>query len=103
MSKKPRQKIRVLSSENLDSPAQMSQSEILEEHAKYEKENYDPTANLPDKEALIPARKSDVVTIRLTPSENQIISHLADENGLSKSAFIRMVVKNALKQKEYHR
>lgn len=103
MSKKPRQKIKALSPENLENPANMNQSEILKEHDAYDKENYDPIKNLQDKEILMPKKKSDVVTIRLTPSENQIISHLADENGLSKSAFIRMVVKKALKQEEYNR
>jgi predicted DNA binding CopG/RHH family protein len=103
MSKKQRQRIKVISPENLDTPAKMSQSDIQEEHKQYDKEQYDPLTNVNDKEVLLPKRKTDVVTIRLTPSENQIISHLADENGLSKSAFIRMVVKKALKQEEYHR
>lgn len=103
MSKRERQKITILTPEELKGDTQMSTTELLEEHEKYDKDHYDPTANLDNKEVLIPKKRSDIITIRLTPAENQVISNLADENGLSKSAFVRMVVKNALKHKEYTR
>lgn len=103
MSKKTRQRINVLTPESLEKPAKMKPSEILDEHKMYDKDQYHPLTNLTEKEVLIPKKKTDVVTIRLSPTENQLISHLANENGLSKSAFIRMVVKNALKQEEYNR
>jgi len=99
---KQRQKITVFSPEELHNNTKMSEEELLKEHEKYDKEKYDPIVNLDEKEVLLPKRKSDVITIRLSPAENQAISHLADENGLSKSAFIRMVVKKALKQEEYN-
>lgn len=102
MSKDKRLVAKALPSEDLSEPAKLSPSELLSEHHRYDPENYDPIKNLQDKEVLLPKKRSNVVTIRLTPSENQQISDLADENGLSKSAFIRMVVKNALKREDYH-
>lgn len=103
MSKEKRQKITILTPEELEGDAQISTTELLEEHEKYDKNHYNPIANLEDKEVLISKKRSNVITIRLTPAENQVISNLADENGISKSAFVRMVVKNALKQNKYTR
>lgn len=56
MIKKPRQKIKVMTEQDLDSPSQFSQSETLKEHDIYDQENYDPTSNLDEKEVHIPKK-----------------------------------------------
>lgn len=94
MNKKPRQKIVTKTDVSL---GQMPKKELLDQSEAFDPANYDPLANLNDKEVVVNKNKTDVVTIRLSTDENQLISELADENGLSKSAFIRMVVKKALK------
>ncbi|WEK53468.1 MAG: hypothetical protein P0Y55_12860 [Candidatus Cohnella colombiensis] len=100
MSKRPRQLIQVKPVDDASKLGQITKQELLAESEKYDQDNYNPIQNLADKEMLIPTNKSEVVTIRLSPQENQLISNLADENGLTKSAFIRMVVKRAIKEQE---
>lgn len=101
MSKKQRKNIKVQTLNNVSELGQTSKEKIMEESMLYDKDNYNPMNHLSEKEVLHPKNKSEVVTIRLSPDENKQIADLADENGLSKSAFIRMVVKRALKQEEY--
>jgi hypothetical protein len=101
MSKKLRQKIQVKTVNDTSRLNQTSKKELIADSNKYDKDNYNPLENLSEKEVLIPKNKSEVVTVRLSIQENKLISDLADENGLSKSAFIRMVVKRAIKEKEY--
>jgi predicted DNA binding CopG/RHH family protein len=101
MSNKTRQKIQVQTVTDASKLGQISKKELLADSEKYDADNYDPLKNLSEKEVLIPTNKSEVVTIRLSQQENKLITDLADENGLSKSAFIRMVVKRAIKEQEY--
>ena len=100
MSKKIRQKIQVQTISDASKLGQITKQELLSDSENYDQDNYNPIRNLSEKEMLIPTNKSEVVTIRLSPQENKLISNLADENGLSKSAFIRMVVKRAIKEQE---
>jgi predicted DNA binding CopG/RHH family protein len=103
MNKKRRQPIQVKTVNDASDLKQTTKDQLLADSEKFDKENYNPLNNLSDKEVLInKLNKTDVITIRLTPNENQLISDLADENGLSKSAFVRMVVKKALKEHEYN-
>lgn len=104
MNKKIRQPIQVKTVADASEFKQITKSELLADSEQFDKENYNPLENLSEKEIVLnknKINKSDVITIRLTPGENQLISDLADENGLSKSAFVRMVVKKALKEHEY--
>lgn len=101
MSNKERENIKVQTYNDVTDLGQISKEKLLEEALKYDKANYNPLDNIEEKEVLHSKNKSEVVTIRLTSDENKLISHFADENGLSKSAFIRMVVKKALKQQKY--
>src|SRR5690554_3349806 len=98
MNKKPRQKITTLSNQDVSKLGQITKNDLLNQSDQYDPSNYNPIENLSHKEVIINKNKSDVVTIRLSSQENQLISDLADENGLSKSAFIRMVVKKAIKE-----
>lgn len=98
MSKKERQKIDMIKTKDVSSLGQISDDDLLAESEKYDIENYDPLENIDKKEVLISKNKTDVITIRLTPQENHMISNLANENGLSKSSFVRMIIKRALKQ-----
>jgi hypothetical protein len=102
MNKKQRQQINLKSIQDVTELGQITKSDLLSESQEFDKDNYKPTNNLSEKEVLVNKNKSDVITIRLTAQENKLISDLADENGLSKSAFVRMVVKKALKETEYH-
>lgn len=95
---KARQKVKVKTVNDASELGQMTKQQLLEESEAYDQTTYNPINNLTKKEMLIPNKKTEVVTIRLSPQENQVISDLADENGLSKSAFIRMVVKKAIKK-----
>jgi predicted DNA binding CopG/RHH family protein len=103
MNEKQRQPIQVKTVNDASDLKQTTKDQLLADSEKFDKENYNPLNNLSDKEVLInKLNKTDVITIRLTPNENQLISDLADENGLSKSAFVRMVVKKALKEHEHN-
>lgn len=98
MNKKARQKIITQVVKDVSDLGYMTKQELLKESDQYDPENYNPIDNLDEKEVILSKNKTDVVTIRLSSQENQMISDLADENGLSKSAFIRMVVKKAIKE-----
>jgi predicted DNA binding CopG/RHH family protein len=102
MNKKQRYKILTKTEKDVSLLGKITKQEILKQSDDYDPSNYNPIDNLKDKEVLINKNKTDVVTIRLSSQENQLISELADENGLSKSAFIRMVVKKALREHEVH-
>jgi predicted DNA binding CopG/RHH family protein len=102
MNKRQRHKIITKTEEDISLLGKMTKKEILKQSDEYDPSNYNPIDNLRDKDVLINKNKTDVVTIRLSSQENQLISDLADENGLSKSAFIRMVVKKALREHEVH-
>lgn len=80
----------------------IDKNHLLQESEAYDPANYNPLENLADKEVILNKNKTDVITLRLSSYENQRISELADENGLSKSAFIRMMVKKALREHEIH-
>ncbi len=101
MSKKLRQKIQVKIVNDASKLNIISKKELLTDSENYDKDNYNPLENLSEKEVLKPKNKSEVVTVRLSIQENKLISDLADENGLSKSSFIRMIVKRAIKEKVY--
>lgn len=95
---KARQKVKVKTVSDASELGQMTKQQLMEESESYDQTAYNPLNNLTEKEMLIPNKKTEVVTIRLSPQKNQVNSDLADENGLSKSAFIRMVVKKAIKE-----
>lgn len=101
MNKKPRQRINVKTLDDVSHLNQISKKELLSESERYDKDSYNPLHNLAEKEVVVSKNKSDVVTIRLSKQENKLVSDLADENGLSKSAFIRMIVKRAIKEQRY--
>ncbi|WP_028308129.1 plasmid mobilization protein [Desulfitibacter alkalitolerans] len=99
MIKKPRRKINSKTVADVSTLGHISKDELLAESQLYDKDNYNPVRNLNQKVVLYPQNKTEVLTIRLTPKENALIKKLADENGLSKSAFLRMIVTKSLKQK----
>lgn len=101
MNRKPRQQINVKTVKDVSKLGHMTKEELLSESEKYDIDNYNPIDHNQEKEVLIPKNKTEVITLRLTPKENELIKNLADEKGLSKSAFIRMVLKTALKEEHY--
>jgi len=101
MSDGQRRKIRVKTVENVSSLGQMTDEELLADAKKYDKDNYNPLENLDDKEILVPDNRTEVITIRLTEKENEKIKKIAQENGISKSALIRMLVTRSLKKSDF--
>lgn len=97
MSKVPRRIIRVKSIDDVTSLGQITKEELLTDSEKYDKENYNPL-DAQEKEILVPDNRTEVVTIRLTKKENDHISRIAHENGLSKSALLRMLVTRSLRK-----
>ncbi|KKM12410.1 hypothetical protein SY88_04540 [Clostridiales bacterium PH28_bin88] len=101
MSKGSRRKIEVKTLEDVTSLGQISKDELLADAEKYDKECYNPLENLEEKEVLLPENRTEVITIRLTKAENEQITRLARENGLSKSALLRMLVTRSLKKSDF--
>lgn len=101
MSKGSRRKIEVKTLEDVTSLGQISKDELLADAEKYDKERYNPLENLEEKEVLLPENRTEVITIRLTKEENEQITRLARENGLSKSALLRMLVARSLKKSDF--
>jgi len=101
MSKGFRRKIKVKTLEDVTSLGQISKAGLLADAEKYDKERYNPLQNLEEKEVLLPENRTQVITIRLTKTENEQITRLARENGLSKSALLRMLVTRSLKKPDF--
>ncbi len=96
MNKSKRRKIQIKHYDDISDLGQILKEELLSDAEKYDKDNYNPLSNLYDKEILIPGKMTETITIRLTSQENEMIKKISAENGLSKSAFLRMIVKKTL-------
>lgn len=101
MNKAKRRQIQVKKVKDVSTLGQISKKELLADAEKYDKENYNPLGNLEDKEILTPANKTETITIRLTEQENEMIRKISAEYGLSKSAFLRMIVKRSLSKSDF--
>lgn len=101
MSKIQRKKIQAKTVNDVSSLCQISKEELLKDAEKYDKENYNPLENLDEKEVLVPENRTEVITIRLTQKENEQITKIARENGLSKSSLLRMLVTRSLKKFDF--
>lgn len=93
-----RNKIRVKTVPDVTQLEQVTKQQILADSMDYDKDNYNPLEG--DKEILIPDNRTEVMTIRLTPKENEAIKKIAQQNGLSKSSLLRMLVTRSLKNFE---
>ena len=93
-----RNKIRVKTVPDVTQLDQVTKQQILADSMEYDKDNYNPLDG--DKEILIPDNRTEVMTIRLTPKENEAIKKIAQQNGLSKSSLLRMLVTRSLKNFE---
>lgn len=93
-----RNKIRVKTVPDVAQLDQVTKQQILADSMEYDKDNYNPLDG--DKEILIPHNRTEVMTIRLTPKENEAIKKIAQQNGLSKSSLLRMLVTRSLKNFE---
>lgn len=98
MVKKERRKIIIENVDNATSLGQISKEELLRDSDKYEPENYNPLENIDEKVILVPDNKTEVITIRVTQQENELLKKYASRNRISKSAFLRAVVLKAIKE-----
>lgn len=101
MNKRERRQINVKSVGDVSVLGQTTKEQLLEDAVKYDVDNYNPLENLSEKEVILPDNRTEVITIRLTRQENDIIQKFARDNGLSKSAFLRMLVTRSLKKHDF--
>lgn len=101
MTSRKKRLIKIETMQDITELGQISKEELLADHEKYDKDNYNPLDNLDEKEILVPANRTEVITIRLTEKENEQIAKIALENGLSKSALVRMLVTRSLKKSDF--
>lgn len=97
MSNDKRKEIHIKTVDDISELGQINRADLIKESIQYDKENYYLLDHLDDKEIVSPTNKTEVITIRLTQTESENIKKVAIENGLSKSALVRMVVKRELK------
>lgn len=97
MSNDERKRIHIKTVDDISELGQINRADLIRESIQYDKENYYPLDHLDDKEIISSNNKTEVITIRLTQTESENIKKVAFENGLSKSALVRMVVKRELK------
>jgi len=99
--KKTRRKIPVKVVESVDSFGYVTDKELHAEFEFYEPENYNPLENIEEKEIVIPNNnKTETITMRFTKDEYDIININAKEKKVSKSTYLRMMLFNAINQKE---
>ncbi len=101
MGRRKRRTVKIETVKDVTELGQITKEELLADHEKYDKENYNPSDNLDEKEVLVPANRTEVITIRLTEKENEKITKIALENGLSKSALVRMLVTRSLRTSDF--
>ncbi|ATW26936.1 plasmid mobilization protein [Candidatus Formimonas warabiya] len=98
MNNKERRKIEIKRPEEVTTLKTVEKKDLLNDAELFDRDNYDPLKNLSEKEIIFPQKRTEIITIRLSQKENNQIRKLAEENGLSKSSFIRMLVKRSLKK-----
>jgi hypothetical protein len=101
MTEKQRRTITAKKVKEVSSLGQMTDEELMADAKKYDQDNYNPLDNMEDKEILIPDNRTEIITIRLTEKENDKIRRIAMENGISKSALVRMLVTRSLKKSDF--
>lgn len=101
MNNKERRKIEIKRPEEVTTLNGIEKKDLFKDVELFDQENYDPIKNLSEKEIIVPKNRTEIITIRLSQKENHQIRKLAEENGLSKSAFIRMLVKRSLKKADF--
>jgi len=101
MTKKGRKQIEIKSFNDISVLGETTKEQLLKESAQYDLENYNPLTNLNEKEIIAPDNRTEIITIRLTRQENELIQKIARDNGLSKSAFLRMLVTRSLKKHHF--
>jgi|GEM_PF-3070424 len=101
MTKKTRRQIDVKPMSDVSVLGQTTKEQLKNDSEKYDLENYNPLENLADKEVLLPDNRTEIITIRLTRQENELIQKRARDNGLSKSAFLRMLVTRSLRKSDF--
>lgn len=101
MTEKHRKTIKAKKVKEVSSLGQMTDEELMADAEKYDIDNYNPLENIEDKEILIPDNRTEIITIRLTEKENEKIRKIALENGISKSALVRMLVTRSLKKSDF--
>lgn len=99
MSKKKR-KIIIQNVDDVTSLGQMTNEELMHDSVRYDSDNYDPLDNIDEKVMLVPDNKSEIITIRLTQQENDLLKRYALNNSMSKSSFVRSLVLKALHDNE---
>lgn len=101
MTKKERRQINVKSVNDVSVLGQTTKEQLSKDATKYDIENYNPLENLNEKEVILPDNRTEIITIRLTRQENELIQKIARDNGLSKSSFLRMLVTRSLKKRDF--
>jgi hypothetical protein len=101
MTEKQRRTITAKKVKEVSILGQMTDEELMADAKKYDQDNYNPLDNIEDKEILIPDNRTEIITIRLTEKENDKIRRIAMENGISKSALVRMLVTRSLKKSDF--
>jgi len=88
-----RKKVSIEKVEKAETLGQTSNEELLKESKNYDPENYDPMEDMDKKEIIIPDNnKTEVITIRFTKQENEILKLYARKKGISKSSVIRLIL-----------
>lgn len=90
-----RRKIKVERVTNVDELGQITNDELMELSDKYDPEHYNPLDNIEKKE-IVTDNREVVVTMRFTKEENDLLKLQAERKRISKSAFIRSVLLDAI-------
>lgn len=98
MSKKERRMIKSKVLSDVSKLGQITKEQLLRESEQYDKENYDPLADLTEKVVVRPHNRNEVITIRLTQEENNLLTDMAKRNKISRSALVRMLITRYLKK-----
>lgn len=98
MEKRERRKVKVTVVDDASQYSNITNEKLLADSEKFDMAIYNPLDSLEEKEILIPAQKTEVITIRVTEAENDLITKLADGLALSKSSYIRSIIKETINE-----
>jgi hypothetical protein len=104
MNRRPRRKVKIQSVPDVSILGDITKEELLADSERYDKDNYNPLKNANDKVMIIPEdNKTDIITLRVNQKENELLKQLSAQNRISKSALVRNIILNNIKEEKHIR
>ncbi|HUW64401.1 MAG TPA: hypothetical protein VMW83_06860 [Spirochaetia bacterium] len=100
MNKRERRAIESKVLPDVSELGQITKEQLLRESEQYDKDNYDPLADIADKVVIRPFKEREVITVHLTQEEDSLLIDMAKRRKISPSALIKVFIAQGLEKQE---